>query len=75
MHMFSDEREQTILTLLDNHTEGLSIEEIAAHINTSRQTCARILDRMIARDQIVRREVGIAKLHYLKKHYTPEATT
>ena len=61
---FTDKRESLVLELLKRHPEGLSIDEISAHIGVSQLTGGRILDRMVLKGLIVRRKIGTAKLHY-----------
>lgn len=56
-----------IMAILEKHPEGLSIDEVSNILKTTRTTAARYLDSLVASGKIIRREVGIAKLHYMPK--------
>ena len=61
-----------ILSLLAKRTYGLSIEEIADILNINRATAAKYLFALESSKSIAVREIGKAKLHYLKKYYGEE---
>ena len=58
-----------ILALLNEKTYGLSIEEISNILKVNRATAAKYLLVMEAESSVVVREMGKAKLHYLKKYF------
>ena len=58
-----------ILKLLSQKTYGLTIEEISSELKISRTTASKYLSVLAAIEKIVLREVGKAKLHYLKKYF------
>lgn len=59
-----EEKKSRIKNLLKNHTEGLTIVEIARSLNISRNTAAVGLAELRGAELIFIRNVGIAKLHY-----------
>lgn len=56
-----------ILELLGSHPEGLTIQEIAHHIDLHRQTVTKYLYELAGAQLIIRRQVGPATLHYLRQ--------
>jgi len=65
-----EQREKAVLKILEYHTEGLTIGQIAKILKVTRTTAARDLDALVAASKIKRREIGKVKLHYLPKHLT-----
>ncbi len=55
-----------IIELLKKKTDGLTIVEIAKELKISRNTAAVALAELKGADKIRVRQVGMAKLHYLK---------
>ena len=60
------EKKSLIKDLLKKHTEGLTIIEIARALHMSRNTAAVGLAELKGAELLFVRNVGIAKLHYLK---------
>lgn len=58
---------ERILEFLANHARGATISEISAELDISRQTAAKYLEILKAEDKVEVREVGRAKIHYLKQ--------
>ena len=58
---------QKILQLLETHPEGLTIESLSKKLGAHRQTISKWLFWLDGAEIIVRRRVGSATLHYLKK--------
>ena len=61
-----------ILKLLKKHPEGLTIQDLANRLSLHRQTVTKYLLELKGAGIIVRRNVGSATLHYLKKDYSEE---
>lgn len=61
-----EEKKSRIKNLLKKHTEGLTIVDIARELNISRNTVAVGLAELKGAELLFIRNVGIAKLHYLK---------
>jgi len=57
---------ENILKELAKTNKGLTIKELAKSCNASRYTIAKFLQRLIGEGKVEVREVGPAKLHYLK---------
>lgn len=55
-----------VLNLLKKHKEGLTVTEISKLLNISRNTTAISLARLDGAKKIKIRNVGMAKLHFLK---------
>ena len=61
-----DEITKDILKTLDKHPEGLMVTDIADKIGHNRLTVAKYLDIMLALRHVRVRNIGHAKLFYLK---------
>ena len=57
---------EKILKTLSQTDRGLTIKDLAKKCNASRYTIAKASQRLIGEGKIEVREVGPAKLHYLK---------
>ena len=60
-------KKQLVENLLIKNTDGLTVTEIASILKISRNTVAVALAELKGADKLRIREVGMAKLHYLKK--------
>jgi len=60
-------KKQLVEDLLKKNTDGLTISEIAASLNLSRNTVAIALAELRGAELLRIREVGMAKLHYWKR--------
>lgn len=60
------ETKKKILKELAKTNRGLMIKDLAESCGVSRYTIAKILQRLIGEQKVEVREVGPAKLHYLK---------
>jgi len=67
MYDSSKHIKQKILQLLETHPEGLTIESLSKKLGAHRQTITKWLFWLDGAEIIVRRRVGSATLHYLKK--------
>ncbi len=57
---------EKILDILKKHGYGLTIEEISRFLDINRATASKYLAVLEAGDHVLIREVGKAKLHYIK---------
>ncbi|MEM5869866.1 MAG: helix-turn-helix domain-containing protein [Candidatus Aenigmatarchaeota archaeon] len=64
---FSGISEKDILKLLEKHSEGMKILEIAKVLNIPRQTISKYVYALVVRGLVEQREVGRAKLCFLKR--------
>jgi len=64
--MRENNTKKEIFELLAEKNYGLTIEEVANALKTSRSTASKYLAIMEAEGKILVREVGKAKLHYQK---------
>ncbi|MEM5853469.1 MAG: helix-turn-helix domain-containing protein [Candidatus Aenigmatarchaeota archaeon] len=64
---FSGISEKDILKLLEKHSEGMKILDIAKSLNIPRQTVSKYVYALVARGLIEQREVGRAKVCFLKR--------
>jgi predicted transcriptional regulator len=55
-----------ILKILEKHPEGLTIIDISKYICASRHSVAKYTYQLLEEDLIFQREVGTAKICYLK---------
>jgi DNA-binding transcriptional ArsR family regulator len=60
-------KRESIIELLRQYPEGLSILDISKHIGTTRQTASRYVLALISEGIVKIRKVGPAKLCYLKR--------
>ncbi len=60
-------KKELVVELLKKNTDGLTIVEIARLLKISRNTVAVVLAELRGAELIRIREVGRAKLHYLKE--------
>ena len=58
-----------ILSLLEKHNYGLTIEDVATLLKINRTTASKYLFALSLKGSVVARTVGKAKLHYLKGNY------
>lgn len=58
---------KSILTFLANRPRGSTISEVSENIGISRPTVSKYLEILRAESKVEQREVGRAKLHYLKQ--------
>ena len=61
-----------IIELLSERSYGLTIEEISRLLNINRTTASKYLFVLNAEGKIFVRDVGKAKLHYLKRYFEVE---
>jgi predicted Zn-ribbon and HTH transcriptional regulator len=59
-------KKEAIVELLKKNTDGLTVSEISKMLRFSRNTVAVYLAELKGEDALRIREVGMAKLHYLK---------
>ena len=59
-------KKELVKNLLIRNTDGLTITEIASMLKISRNTVAVALAELKGADRLRIRQVGMAKLHYLK---------
>lgn len=59
-------RKNQIVKLLEKNRDGLTVSEISRKLGFSRNTVAVYLAELKGERKIRIREVGMAKLHYLK---------
>jgi len=62
------EMKEKITKLLGDHPEGLTIEELSKLIKVHRQTITKYIFELTGNGTVLRRWVGPASLHYLKKY-------
>ena len=70
--IFQKNEEETmdkIVKLLSQKTYGLTIEEVSSDLKISRITASKYLSVLEVLGKITVREVGKAKLHYLKENF------
>jgi DNA-binding IclR family transcriptional regulator len=65
--MLPNSIEDDILKLLEKHPEGMTITNISKALNTPRQTVSKYVYALISRELIEQREVGRAKVCFLKR--------
>jgi DNA-binding IclR family transcriptional regulator len=65
--MSANNIEEDILKLLEKHPEGMTIMHISKALNTPRQTISKYVYALISRDLVEQREVGRAKVCFLKR--------
>ena len=58
-----------IVEVLKKHPEGLTLQKIAKLTNMSRLTATKYIHELIGEGRIYQREVGMAKLCYLKDRF------
>jgi len=56
------------VSLLKKHPEGLTIKEISDMMGLHRQTITKYIMWLAGAGLIIRRRIGSATLHYLKKY-------
>ena len=61
-----DRLEDEIIRLLTKHSDGLKVSDIAKELNTHRHTVSKYIFAMTTSGIIDQREVGRAKLCFLK---------
>jgi DNA-binding transcriptional regulator YhcF (GntR family) len=59
-------KKELVVNLLKKNTDGLTVTELAEILKISRNTVAVALAELKGADELRIREVGMAKLHYLK---------
>jgi ribosomal protein S24E len=64
-----NEVNEKILHVLDKHPEGLTIFEIARYVGMHRHTVTKYIYQLIGEGKIFERDVGAAKLCYLRERY------
>lgn len=60
-------KKELVENLIRKNTDGLTITDIASILKISRNTVAVALAELKGANRLRIREVGMAKLHYLKK--------
>ncbi|MFB6216547.1 MAG: FIST N-terminal domain-containing protein, partial [Candidatus Aenigmatarchaeota archaeon] len=60
--------EQKILDCLEEHPAGLSISDIAEETELHRNTISPKIEELVEDGEVEKKEVGTAKLYYLKEH-------
>jgi DNA-binding IclR family transcriptional regulator len=63
------EPKKTIIEVLKNHPEGLTLQKIADLTGMSRLTATKYVHELMGEGKIYQREVGMAKLCYLKERF------
>lgn len=58
-----------IISVLEKHPEGLTLQKIAHLTNMNRLTATKYIHELIGEGTIYQRKVGIAKLCYLRDRY------
>jgi len=56
------------VSLLEKHPEGLTIQELSDMMGLHRQTITKYLMWLAGAGIVIRRRIGSATLHYLKKY-------
>jgi response regulator of citrate/malate metabolism len=64
-----DDIKNRVLSILNEHTYGLTIEDISNMLKINRATASKYLCVLNAEKCIVVRAVGKAKLHYVKDKF------
>jgi DNA-binding IclR family transcriptional regulator len=59
----------TIIDVLTKHPEGLTLQKVAKLSGMSRLTATKYVHELIGEGRIYQREVGMAKLCYLKDRF------
>ncbi len=59
-------KKKLVEELLKQNTDGLTVTDIASLLKISRNTAAVALAELLGEQKIRIRDVGMAKLHYLK---------
>ena len=70
--MFTKNEEKNmkkIVKLLSKKMYGLTIEEISSRLKISRITASKYLSVLVVLEKVTVREVGKAKIHYLKEYF------
>ena len=62
------EMREKIVKILGEHPEGLTIEDLSQMIKAHRQTITKYIFELTGSGAVLRRWVGPASLHYLKKY-------
>jgi len=60
---------ESIMSLLERHVYGLTIEDVSRLAGISRITASKYLAVLEACGKVSVREIGKAKLHYLPRNY------
>lgn len=60
---------ETIMEVLRKHPEGLTLQKISKLSSMSRLTATKYVHELIGEGKIYQREVGMAKLCYLKDRF------
>ncbi len=68
----SENIKQYIVKLLSRKPYGLTIEEVSKQLKINRSTASKYLFALQSERTIVVRDIGKAKLHYLKKYFYGE---
>jgi len=63
------EPKKHIIEALKKHPEGLTLQKIANSTGMSRLTATKYVHELIGEGKIYQREVGMAKLCYLKERF------
>jgi hypothetical protein len=58
---------EKILSILKKHPEGLTTVDMASLIGIGRQSLAKYVYQLVGEGEILQREIGTAKLCYLKE--------
>ncbi|MFB6241384.1 MAG: winged helix-turn-helix domain-containing protein [Candidatus Nanosalina sp.] len=64
----NDSRKQEIIEYLAERPRGSTIGEISEEMGMSRPTASKYLEILRAEEKIEQREVGRAKLHYIREN-------
>jgi response regulator of citrate/malate metabolism len=65
--------EKNIINLISRERYGLTIDEVSTKLDINRTTASKYLFALRAQDIVVVRDVGKAKLHYMKKYFRKDA--
>lgn len=69
MDTSGDRVKKKIVETVENHPEGLTIQDLAKILRVHRQTITKYILFLEGAGIIYRRRIGSATLHYLKKQY------
>ena len=60
------EKKEIITKMLEEHSDGLTIQELVDKTNVTRNTVATVLAELKGEGRLRIREIGQAKLHFIK---------
>ena len=60
---------KTIMKLLDEHPEGLTIQKVADQTDMSRLTATKYIHELLGEGKIRERKIGVARLLFSKERF------